>query len=350
LAIFKVTDSDKDLEIIILRQQVRILQRKVKTTPRITDPERMVLATLTDKFKRGKTDTRQRLDQVIMIFKPETMLRWHRELVRRKWTYKRKGKPGRPRITAELEALIVRLAKENTCWGYERIQGELLKLGYTLCPSTVGNVLKRHRITPACERSSSSWRTTRSRCWLAAFFVVETLALKTIFVLFFIELGTQRVQLAGCTTNPNTTWVSQQARNLIWDLEAENQAMGYLIRDNDKKFPAAFDAVFTSQGIEIVTTPYRSPRANSFAERWVRSVRQECLDHILFLNEPHLLRVLQEYVEFYNQARPHQGICQQFPISGPERSIEGPIHTRNVLGGIIHDYYRQPPDPFASNG
>jgi hypothetical protein len=126
----------------------------------------MGLATLTDKFKRAKTGTRQRLDQVIMIFKPETVLRWHRELVRRKWTYKQKGKPGRPRTTAELEALIVRLAKENTRWGYERIQGELLKLGYTLCPSTVGNVLKRQSfprsigdgITPACERSSSSWR------------------------------------------------------------------------------------------------------------------------------------------------------------------------------------------------
>ncbi len=178
LAIFRVTDSDKDLEIAILRQQVRILQRKVKTTPRITDPERMVLATLTDKFKRAKTGARtqgacyQRLDQVIMIFNPETVLRWHRELVRRKWTYKQKGKPGRPRITAELEALIVRLAKENTRWGYESIQGELLKLGHTLCPSTVGNVLKRKSfprfigdgITPACERSSSSWRTTRSRC------------------------------------------------------------------------------------------------------------------------------------------------------------------------------------------
>jgi len=166
LAIFKMTDSDKDLEIIILRQQVRILQRKVKTTPRITDPERMVLATLTDKFKQAKTGVRQRFDQVIMIFKPETVLRWHRELVRRKWTYKQKGKPVRPKITDELEALIVRLAKENTRWGYERIQGELLKLGYTLCPSTVGNVLKRQSfprsigdgITPACERSSSSWR------------------------------------------------------------------------------------------------------------------------------------------------------------------------------------------------
>ena len=158
LSIIKVTDGDKDLEIAILRQQVRILQRKVKTTPRITDPERMVLATLTDKFKGSKTGARQRLNQVILIFKPETVLRWHRELVRRKWTFKRKGKPGRPGITAEVEALIVRLAKENASWGYERIQGELLKLGHTVCPSTVRNVLKRYGITPASERSSSFWR------------------------------------------------------------------------------------------------------------------------------------------------------------------------------------------------
>ena len=129
LAISKVTDSDKDLEITILRQQVRILQRKVKTTPRITDPERMVFATLTDKFKGVKTGVHQRLNQVILIFKPETVLRWHRELVRRKWTFKRKGKPGRPGITAVVEALVVRLAKENASWGYERIQGELFKLG-----------------------------------------------------------------------------------------------------------------------------------------------------------------------------------------------------------------------------
>jgi putative transposase len=176
------------------------------------------------------------------------------------------------------------------------------------------------------------------------------IALKTIYVLFFIELGTRRIRLAGCTTNPNTTWVTQQARNLIWDLEADHQQQAYLIRDNDKKFPAAFDTVFTSQGIEIVTTPYRAPRANAFAERWVRSVRQECLDHILILNERHLRRVLQEYVEYYNQARPHQGICQRFPISAPERSTEGPIHKRIVLGGILHDYYRQPSDPVASSG
>jgi len=169
-------------------------------------------------------------------------------------------------------------------------------------------------------------------------------------VLFFIELGTRRVRLAGCTTHSNATWLTQQARQLIWDLEAEHQEKAFLIRDNDQKFPSACDTVFTSQGLQIVTIPYRAPRANAFAERWVRSVRQECLDQILIANEHHLRRVLQEYVEFYNQARPHQGLDQQFPISDPERSTEGPIHSRNVLGGILHDYYRQPTDPVPSGG
>jgi putative transposase len=291
-----------------LRQQVRILQRKAKTTPRITDPERMVLATLTDKYKRAKTGVHQRLNQVIMIFKPETVLRWHRERVRRKWTFKRKRQPGRPGTSAEVEALIVRLAKENASWGYERIQGELLKLGHTVCPSTVGNVLKRHGITPASERSSSSWRKFlghyKDQMLACDFFTVETKAsplgigLKTIYVLFFIELGTRRVRLAGCTANPDTTWVTQQARQLIWELEDESQVKTYLIRDNDKKFPAAFDTVFTSNGIEIVNTPYQAPRANSFAERCVRSARQECLDQLLIVNELHLRRVLQEYIAY----------------------------------------------------
>ena len=179
---------------------------------------------------------------------------------------------------------------------------------------------------------------------------METIGLKTIYVLFFIELGTRRLRLAGCTANPNTTWVTQQARQLIWELEEESQDMAYLIRDNDKKFPSSFDTIFTSKGIEIVKTPYQAPQANAFAERWVRSVRGECLDHILIVNERHLCRVLQEYIAYYNQARPHQGICQQFPISVPERSTEGPVRKRNILGGIIHDYYRHPSALASSDG
>jgi len=264
-----VTDNDKDLEIILLCQQVRILQRKVKTVPRVTDPERMILATLTDKFKQAKTGARQRLQQVIMIFKPDTVLRWHRELVRRKWTFKRKGKAGRPGISAELEALIVRLAKENSSWGYGKIQGELRKLGYTVCPSSVHNILKRKGITPAPERSSSSWRKFlrhyKDQILACDFFTVETIGLKTIYVLFFIELGTRRLHLAGFTVNPDTIWVTQQARQLVWELEHGSQEKAFLIRDNDKKFPTSFDTVFASKGIEIVKTPFQAPQANGYA-------------------------------------------------------------------------------------
>ena len=151
LAILRTSKSEKDLEILILCQQVRILQRKTKTPPRISDPERLVLATLLDKYSRFKDGARQHLNRVMLIFKPDTVLRWHRELVRRKWTFKRKGKPGRPAISSELEALIIRLAKENPRWGYDKIQGELLKLGFKLCASSVRNILKRHRVPPTSE-------------------------------------------------------------------------------------------------------------------------------------------------------------------------------------------------------
>jgi putative transposase len=313
------TNRNKDLEIIILRQQVRILQRKVKTPPRISDPERMILAILVDKFSQSTKDTCQRLHQVMLIFKPDTVLRWHRELVRRKWTFSRKAKPGRPTISSELEALILRLANENPRWGYDKIQGELLKLGDRLSATSVRNILKRHRITPALERSSGSWRSFlghyRQQMLACDFFTVETIWLKTIYVLFFIELGTRRIHLAGCTTNPEAIWVTQQARQLVWELKDDSRELAFLIHDNDTKFTSSFDKVFSSEGIDVVHTPFRAPMANAFAERWVRSVREECLDHILVLNENHLRNVLREYTNYYNYSRPHQGISQHFLVS-----------------------------------
>jgi len=179
---------------------------------------------------------------------------------------------------------------------------------------------------------------------------VETIWLKTIYVLFFIELGTRRVHLAGGTKTHDTTWVTQQARQLVWYLKDDAQDRAFLIHDNDTKFPSSFDIVFSSEGIEFVQTPFQAPRANSFAERWVRSVREECLDHILILNENHLRRVLKEYGEYYNHARPHQGISQRFPVSGPEWSTKRPIYRRDILGGVIHDYHRQPSAPVSGNG
>lgn len=352
--ILGITNSDKDLEIIILRQQLRILQRKLKTLPQISGPERMVLATLTAKFNQSTNSARQRLHQVMLIFKPDTVLRWHRGLVQCKWTFRRKAKPGRPRISSEPEALTVRLAKENTRWGYDKIQGELLKLGHNLSANSVRNILKRHRITPVTERSIGSWRSLfghyKEQILACDFFTVETIWLKTIYVLFLIELGTRRVYLVGCTTNPDATWITQQARQLVWDLKDDTRDMSFLIHDNDTKFMSSFDSVFTTEGIEIIHTPYQAPRANAFAERWVRSVREECLDHILVSNESHLRRVLKEYADYYNHARPHQGLGQHFPVSGPTRNKEGPIRRRDILGGVIHDYYRQPSTPVSSHG
>ena len=182
LDFFTVLDSinrDKDLEIVILRQQMRILQRKVKSPPRISDPERIILATLTDKFCHSTKDSRHLLYQVVLIFKPNTVLRWHQKLVRRKWAFRRKGNPGRPCISSELEALIVRLAKENTRWGYDKIHGELLKLGHNLSATSVRSVLKRHRITPASERSTGTWRSFlghyKDQILACDFFTVETI-------------------------------------------------------------------------------------------------------------------------------------------------------------------------------
>ncbi len=191
MAILGIAKSDKDLEIILLRQQIRILQRKVKTPPRISDPERMVLAFVTHRYGQFKEVARSHLHQVLFIFKPDTVLRWHRDLVRRRWTFKRKERPGRPGIASELETLILRLAKENPRWGYDKIQGELLKLGYNLSASSVRNILKRHKVAPSFERSTSSWRSFlghyKDQILACDFFTVETIWLKTIYVLFSLN-------------------------------------------------------------------------------------------------------------------------------------------------------------------
>ncbi len=207
-------------------------------------------------------------------------------------------------------------------------------------------MLKRHRLPPAPQRArhDSSWRAFlghyREQILACDFFTVETLWLKTIYVLFFIELGTRRVHFAGCTTNPTAAWVTQHARQISWQLQDRAEPARFLIHDRDTKFPAAFDTVFIAERATIIRTPYQAPNANAFAERWVRSVREECVDKILIVNEGHLHRVLTAYVDYYNQARPHQGIDQQCPIPLGARPREGPIERRDILGGVLHDYYR----------
>jgi len=182
------------------------------------------------------------------------------------------------------------------------------------------------------------------------FFTVETIWLKTIYVVFFIELGTRRIHLGGCTTNPETIWGTQQARQLVWELKHDSRRMAFLIDDHDTKFTSSFDKVFSSEGIDVVHRPFRAPRANAYAERWVRAVREECLDPILVVNENHLRNVLREYTHYYNHSRPHQGISQHSSVSGPERNTRGLIRRQDILGGIIHNYFRQPPAPVSDYG
>ena len=287
IAIVRLTDSEKDLELLILRHQINILERQVKR-PRLSRLERLSLAVIANKLKQRADRTRQQLAQSILIFKPETVLGWHRELVRRKWTFKQLRQPGRPRTDPDIEALIVRLARENPRMGYRKIEGELLKLGYDVGKTIIKEILRRHGIPPVPERGRSSWRAFlkhyRHQMIACDFFTVETVLLRTLYVLFFIELGTRRVHVVGCTSNPDSAWVTQQARNLTWDLQEQGTEFRYLIHDRDSKFAKSFDQVFEAEGCKIVLTPRQAPDANSYAERWVRTARNECFDHILIFN------------------------------------------------------------------
>ncbi len=232
--------------------------------------------------------------------------------------------------------LILRLAKENSTWGYGKLEGESsgahwAKLGYTIARSTIRAVLKRGRVPPVPERGKegSSWRPFlthyKDEMLACDFFTVETAWLKTVYVLFFIELGSRRVHLTGCTATPMSAWVTQQARHLSWQIQDGALPLRFLIHDRDTKFARTFDTVFTSDDVRVVRTPVRAPNANAFAERWVRSVREECLDRIVVLGEEHLRRVLTAYIKYYNQARLHQGIDQHCPVRRERAARDGPI-------------------------
>ncbi len=324
-------DRDKAIEILLLRQQLRILQRKHLQSPRISRWEKLTLLVLAAKLTALTTSACSRLSQVVLQLKPETLLKWHRALVRRNWTFKAKAPLGRPPIPPDVEALLLRLAHENPTWGYGKLEGELLKLGYDIARSTIRDVLKQRRVPPAPKRSKhgSNWRTVlahyKDEMVACDFFTVETAWLKTVYVLFFIELGSRRMHLAGCTATPMSAWVTQQARHLSWQIQDGALPLRFLIHDRDTKFARTFDTVFTSDDVRVVRTPVRAPNANAFAERWVRSVREECLDRIVVLGEEHLRRVLTASIKYYNQARPHQGIDQHCPVRRERAARDGPI-------------------------
>jgi putative transposase len=281
----------KDVELVLLRHQLSVLTRQQRR-PRLRPVDRAFIAALARLLPHRRRHG--------LVVTPATLLRWHRELVRRRWTYPERG-PGRPPTDRALRDRVLRLARENPAWGYQRIAGELLKLGFRISPSTVRRLLASNGLEPAPRRGAESWpvflRRQSASLLACDFFTVETVMLRRLYVLFFIELGSRRVHLAGCTPNRSGAWVVQQARNLSFTNVLERTR--FLINDRDSKFTAAFDEVFRSEGITVIQTPVQAPQANAYAERFVRTVRNECLDWLLILGRRHLEHVLRIYVQHY---------------------------------------------------
>jgi len=335
------SEREKEIEILLLRHQLRVLERQV-ARPQLAQADRALLAA----FSRVLSRRAWRRSAFVT---PATLLRWHRELVARRWTYTH-GRPGRPATAAEIRELVVRLARENPGWGYRRIQGELVGLGVKLAPSTVWSILKKAGIEPAPNRFESSWaeflRQQAASILECDFLTVDTVFLKRFYVLFFIELATRRVRLAGITTNPDGRWVSQQARNLLMQLDDEDARPRFLVRDRDSKFTREFDEVFRSEGIRVIKAPVRAPKARAHAEHWVGSIRRECLDRLLILGRRHLQHVLAAYVAHYNEHRLHRALQQRPPLRVAPPTDEPTsevieldrVCRRDLLGGLIHEY------------
>ena len=298
--------EDLAIEVVMLRHQVAVLRRQI-VRPALRPADRAVLAGLSRLLSPA---LRRRF-----FVQPETLLRWHRDLVRRRWTYPHRS--GRPSIPAGTVTSVLRLARENPTWGYRRIHGELATMAIGLAPSSVWAILRRHGIDPTPRRSGRTWseflRTQATTMLACDFFTVDTVLLRRLYVLFFIEIDTRRVYVTGVTANPVGEWVIQQARNLGFLLADRSRAARFLIRDRDTKFTASFDEVFRSEGVRIIKTPIRAPRANAFAERFVGTVRRECLDRLLIFSRRHLEQVLVEYLVHYNQHRPHRSLDQRSP-------------------------------------
>jgi putative transposase len=328
--------DEKDVEIAVLRHQLAVLKRQV-ARPRFSPTDRAVLATLARLLPRERWAT--------FLVTPATLLRWHRELVRKHWTFPRPDKVAPNGLDVEVVALVLRLARENPRWGYLRIVGELRKLGVILSATSVRNVLRRHRLKPAPRRSGPTWgeflRAQAAGTLACDFFHVDTITLRRLYVLFFIDLDRRKVFLAGVTEHPIGNWVTQQARNLTMTLEDEGRVVKFLIRDRDAKFVGPFDEIIRSIGARVIKTPVRAPRANAFAERFVGTARRECLDWLLIRNARHLERVLTEFVEHYNTARPHRGIDLEVPIPYVSaKPLDASMQIKRVdrLGGVLREY------------
>jgi transposase InsO family protein len=324
-----------EVENAVLRHQLAVLGRTVRRPP-LRRSDRVLLAAASGLLPRERWS--------VFLVSPQTLLRWQRELVRKKWSFRRRL-PGRPPLDPVVRELVLRLGRENPRWGCVRIQGELRKLGIRVGATTIRSILRGSSVGPAPRRDGPSWseflRAQADGMLACDFFTVETVWLRTLYVLFWIEFGSRRVRLAGVTANPDGQWAAQQARNLA--VEERTGNVRYLIHDRDAKFSGSFDAIFASERVRVIETPVRAPRANAIAERWVRSVRTECLDHLLIFGERHLERVLRGYAAHYNAERPHRSLGLAAPDGEPPSEARGSppadIRRRDVMGGVIHEYY-----------
>ena len=283
------------------------------------------------------------LNRIATIVTPDTLMRWHRWLIAPKWTYAAK-RVGRPGLMKKIAALIVRMARENSSWGYCRIQGELRAVGHRVAPSTIAKVLKDNGMRPAPERPSS-WRSFLKAHWDQItgmdFFTTEVWTprgLRTCYVLFLIELETRRVHVAGVTTNPHGAFMAQVARNLTDAVDGFLNGHRFVICDRDSCFTAQFRGILEAAGVEVIRTPRQAPNCNAHAERFVLSIKSECLDRMILFGESSLRRAVAEYVEHYHAERAHQGLGNE-RIQRAARAA-GEVRCRARLGGILKTYYR----------
>jgi transposase InsO family protein len=337
------SEREKEIEILVLRHQLQVLERQIGR-PQLSPADRALLAAFSRVLPRRAWPS--------FFVTPSTLLRWHRELVARRWTYPARS-PGRPATTVDLCQLVVRLARENQEWGYRRIQGELVGLGIKVAASTVWKILKDAGIDPAPRRLEATWteflRRQAASMLECDFLTVDTVFFKRLYVLFFLELATRRVHVAGITTNPDGPWVTQQARNILMELEDQGVRSRYLIRDRDSKFTRDFDEVFRSEGIRVIKAPVRAPNARAHAERWIGTLRRECLNRLLIFGRPQLECVLAGYTLHYNSHRPHRALGQRPPAGErlPEKDGEclakvvplDRLRRHDRLGGLIHEYH-----------
>jgi putative transposase len=331
----------KDAELLVLRHENAVLRRQIGRV-RCQPGDRLWLAAL------SRLVPRRRRGQVFMVT-PATLLTWHRRLVARKWDYTSRRRPGRPSTAAAIRKLVIRMATDNPTWGHRRVQGELVRLGHPIAASTVWQILHAAGIGPAPRRTGPTWKqflTAQTRGILAVDFVhVDTVLLRRIYALIVIEHGTRRVHLAGLTANPDGSWTTQAARNVVMDLGQRATLVKFLIRDRAGQFTSSFDAVFTAEGIRILASPPQAPRANAICERIIGTLRRELFDRLLIVNERHLRRVLTEYLRHYNAARPHRSLGQLTPAQADTRRpdqiglAEYRIRRKQVIGGLTHEYY-----------